>query len=128
MSGTLKKDDNDYPVSGGVSTSDSNVVLPFKVNPVNGRLQIQAASGGGGTGTWWKVNGTIDGVNNIFTIATAVGSDFVLHLNRQIQAQTVGVDTWDYSYSVGGGTTTITYVSAPDASLNGTPHQAFVIS
>lgn len=127
MSGTLKKDDNDYPVSGGVSTSDANVVLPFKVNPSNGRLQVENASGGG-TGTWYKVNGTIDGTNATFTIAVTVTSDFLLVLNRQPMAQNVGSDTWDYSYVAGVGTTTITYTSPPDASLSGTPHLAFVIS
>lgn len=127
MSGTLKKDDNDYPVSGGVSTTDANAVLPFKVNPVNGRLQVQS-SAAGGTGTWVKVTGTIDGVNATFTLAVAAGSDFLLFLNRAQQAQTVGADTWDYSYVAGGGITTITYVTPPDASLSGTPHQAFVVS
>jgi len=127
MSGTLKKDDNDYPVSGGVSSADSNVVLPLKINPSNGRLLVQNA-GGGGTGTWYKVNGTIDGSNVTFTISTAVASDFLLVLGRQPQAQDVGADTWDYSYVAAAGTTTITYHTAPDAALSGLPHQAFVVS
>jgi hypothetical protein len=128
LSGTLKKDDNDYPVSGGVSSSNANQVLPFEVNPLTGALLVQNATGGGGTGTWWAVTGAINSVNVTFTIATAVKSDFVLLLNRQPQQQDIGASTWDYSYSAGASTTTITYHSAPDISLAGTPHAAFVIS
>lgn len=127
MSGVLKKDDNGYPVMGGVSSSDATVVLNSRINPVTGRLLVQS-SASGGTGTWWKVTGTIDGANVTFSIATAVASDFLLVLARQPQALTVGADTWDYSYVAGGGVTTITYVAAPDASLSGQPHQAFIIT
>ena len=51
MSGTLKRDDNDVPVSGGVSSSDSNAVLPFTIDPLTGRLLVDSASGGSGTVT-----------------------------------------------------------------------------
>lgn len=128
QNGVLQKDENGYPVMGGTSSADNETIINSAFNPATRRLLTSAAAGGGGTGTWWKVNGTIDGVNTTFTIATAVGSDFELYLNRQLQAQTVGADTWDYSYVVGVGVTTITYTSAPDSSLSGTPHQAFVIS
>jgi hypothetical protein len=47
MSGTLKKDDNGYPVSGGVSSSDANAVLPLKISPITGRLQVDSAAGSG---------------------------------------------------------------------------------
>lgn len=128
QNGVLKKDDNGYPVMGGTSSVDNATIINSAFNPANRRLLVQAPGGTGGTGTWWKVNGTIDGVNVTFTIATAVGSDFLLVLNRQPQAQDVGADVYDYSYVVGVGVTTITYHTAPDASLSGLPHQAFVIS
>lgn len=47
MSGTLKKDDNGYPVSGGVSSADADVVLPLKVNSSTGRLLVDSAAGSG---------------------------------------------------------------------------------
>lgn len=127
QNGVLKKDDNGYPVMGGTSSADNATIINSSFNPATRRLLVSSASGGG-TGTWWKVTGTIDSVNTTFTIATAVMSDFLLVLNRQPQAQDVGADTWDYSYVAGAGITTITYHIAPDASLSGTPHQAFVIS
>lgn len=126
QNGRLAKDDNGYPVMGGTASSDNATIINSSFNSSNRRLLVQATTGG--TGTWWKVTGAIDGVNKTFTIATAVGSDFLLVLARQPQAQTVGADTYDYSYSAGASTTTITYVTAPDASLSGLPHQAFVVS
>ena len=122
MSGVLKKDDNDYPVAGGVSSTDANAVLPFKINPATGRLLVSTSSLGG-TGTNYAVSGVIDGANVTFTIATAVTSDFSLFLARQPQAPTT-----DYTYVAGGGTTTITMTYAPDASLSGQPFWAFVIT
>ncbi len=120
------RDENDVPTLIAASSMDGFTPVRVYANPSTHRLLVQAASGG--TGTWWKVTGTIDGNNKVFSIATAAASDFMLVLARQPQAQTVGADTWDYSYSAGGGTTTITYVTAPDASLSGQPHQALIIS
>lgn len=51
MSGVLKKDDNGYPVSGGVSSTDANAVLNAKIDPVTGRLLIASTGGGSGTVT-----------------------------------------------------------------------------
>lgn len=122
-----KRDENSVPTLIAVSSADGTTPVLVYANPTTHRLLTTAASGNG-TGTWWKVTGTIDGNNTSFSIATAAGSDFLLVLGRQPQAQDVGADTWDYSYTVGAGTTTITYHTAPDASLSGQPHQAFVIS
>ena len=38
----LKRDDNFVPVSGGVSSSDSSVVLPLKIDPTTGRLLVSS--------------------------------------------------------------------------------------
>lgn len=120
-------DENSRQGLFAVSSVDGVTIVRLWADPVTHRLLVDIA-GGGGTGTWWKVSGTIDGSNATFTIATAVASDFELYLNRQLQAKTVGADTWDYSYVAAAGATTITYVSPPDASLSGTPHQAFIIT
>lgn len=122
MSGVLKKDDNGYPVAGGVSTTDGSTVLNAEIDPITGRLQVDIA-GGGGMGTNYSVLGTIDGSNVTFTIPVAVESDFTLYLARQPQAPIT-----DYSYVAGVGTTTITMTSAPDISLAGQPFWANVTS
>ncbi len=128
QNGQLMKDDNGYPVMGGTSSADNETIVNSSFNPITRRLLVDSSGGGGGTGTWYTVSGTIDGVNDTFTIATAVTSDFVLSLARQLQIQDIGMDTWDYSYSAGVGSTTITYNTPPDASLSGQPHVAFVVS
>jgi len=122
QNGVLQKDDNGYPVMGGTSSADDATIINAAFDPVTRRLLVDAAAGGG-TGTWYDVSGTIDGSNVTFTIPVAVGSDFLLFLARQPQ-----MGTTDFTYVAGVGTTTITYVTAPDASLSGFPHKAFVIS
>ena len=111
----------------GLSSANDGSRVDAWVNPVTHALLTESASAGG-TGTWWAVTGTINGINVTFSIATAAGSDFVLMLARQPQMQDVGATQWDYSYTTGGGATTITYHTAPDGSLSGQPHLAFVIS
>lgn len=119
-------DVNDKNSLTAVSNTDSTVIVRLTADPLTGALLVTGGGGGGGgTGTWYAVTGTIDGSNVTFTIAVAVTSDFLLCLARQPQMQGVSLD---YTYSAGASTTTITYNAAPDASLNGQPHQAFVIS
>lgn len=43
----LPRDQNNVPVAGGVSSSDSTVILPFKINPSTGRLLTDSASAAG---------------------------------------------------------------------------------
>ncbi len=119
-------DSNSIPTLIGVSSADGITPIRVYANPSTHRLLVTAS--GSATGTWYKVSGTIDGANVTFTIAVAVTSDFLLVLARQPQMQDVGVDTWDYSYSAGASTTTITYHTAPDASLSGQPHYVFAIA
>lgn len=47
MVNELERDDNSVPVAGGVSSSDSTVILPFKINSSTGRLLVDSASGSG---------------------------------------------------------------------------------
>ncbi len=106
----------------GVSNADGVSTVTIYADPITHRLLIDSA-GGGGTGTYYDVSGSIDGNNVTFTIAVAVSSDFLLFLNRQPQMLTT-----DFTYTAGVGTTTITYTTAPDATYSGLPHVAFVIS
>lgn len=122
QNGVLQTDDNDKPVMGGTSSTDNATVINSAFDPVTRRLLVDTA-GGGGTGTYYSVTGAINGSNVTFTIAVEVGSDFLLFLARQPQMLTT-----DFTYVAAAGSTTITYVSAPDASLNGQPHVAYVVS
>lgn len=101
-----------------VSSADGVTIVRLWADPITHRLLVDA-SGSGGTGTWYDVTGAIDGSNVTFTIPVTPGSDILLFLARQPQMKTT-------DFSVSG--TTITYTYAPDASLSGQPHKAFVIS
>ena len=105
-----------------VSNVDGTTIIRLYADPVTHRLLVDIA-GGGGTGTWWDVTGTIDGANKTFSIATAVTSDFILVLVNQTQMQGI-----DYTYVAGAGTTTITMTTSPDASLSGLGFKAFVVT
>lgn len=115
-------DVNDRPSLTAVSNSDSTQIVRLTADPATGALLVSSA-GGGGTGTYYTVTGTIDGVNTTFTIPVTVSSDFLLFLARQPQMLTT-----DFTYVAGVGSTTITYGSPPDASLSGQPHVAYVVS
>ncbi len=84
---------------------------------------------GASEGVNYAVSGTINGSNVTFTIPVEVSGDFELFLARQPQAPTIAGSSWtaDYSYVVGVGVTTISYLVAPDASLSGQPHWAFIV-
>ncbi len=111
-------DANDRPSLIAVSSSDSTVIVRLTADPVTGAL-LTTAAGSGGTGTWYTVTGTIDGSNATFTIPVSPSSDILLFLARQPQMKTT-------DFTLSGST--ITYAVAPDASLSGQPHMAFVIS
>lgn len=115
-------DVNDKPSLIAVSSTDSTQIVRLTADPATGALLV-TISGGGGTGTYYTVSGTVDGSNVTFTIPVAVASDFLLFLARQPQALTT-----DFTYVAGVSTTTITMTYAPDASLSTQPFQAFVIS
>lgn len=106
-----------------VSSADDKTIVRLVADPITGALLTTGSGGSGGVGTYYTVSGALNGSNVTFTIPVAVTSDFLLFLARQPQALTT-----DFTYSVGGGVTTITYTYAPDASFSGQPHQAFVIS
>jgi len=105
-----------------VSSSDDKTIVRLTADPVTGALLV-TSSGGGGTQTQYTVSGVINGSNTVFTIPVAVTSDPLLLLDRQ--PQIIGVD---FTYSAGASSTTLTYSIAPDASLSGQPHVAYVVS
>jgi len=63
------------------------------------------------------VQGTIDGVNRVFTISPVPFDPASVQLRLDRQPQEEGID-----YTILGGT--LTYITAPDASLAGQPHVA----
>lgn len=115
---TQALDGNDRGSLTAVSNSDGTTIVRLWADPVTHRLLVDQAAGGG-TGTVYTVSGTIDGSNTTFTIPVSPSGDILLFLARQPQAKTI-------DYSLSGST--ITYVTPPDASLSGFPHQAFVVS
>jgi len=122
MADTAHFDNNHVPSLMAVSNADGISPVILYADPVTHRL-LTDDTGGGGTGTWYNVSGTIDGSNVTFTIAVAVASDFLLFLARQPQMLTT-----DFTYVASAGSTTITMTYAPDAAFSGQPFKAFVIS
>lgn len=81
---------------------------------------VNGSSSGGGTGTWYAVSGTIDGVNATFTLPVTPASDFLLILGGQTQIKT----KW---YTVSGSTITYQAGFIP-IGVPANEHMAFVIS
>lgn len=112
-------DGNDKWSLTAVSTSDGKTIVRLVADPLTGALVV-TGSGVGGTGTWYAVSGTIDGVNPTFTLPVVPDSDFVLVLGGQTQI----LGKW---YTVSGST--ITYqVGYIPIGIPTDEHKAFVIS
>lgn len=79
------------------------------------------SNGNGGVGTWYNVSGTIDGVNDTFTIPVSPTSDIILNLSGQIQVNT----KW---YVLSGNTITYQAGYIPADGISEDEHKAFVIS
>lgn len=63
----LQKDDNGYPVMGGVSSSDNTLVKNAVIDSVTGRLYTD--NGGGGGGNNFIYNEVVSGSGTSFTLA-----------------------------------------------------------
>lgn len=98
MSGVIKKDDNGYPVAGGVSTADANVVLNAKINSSTGGLVVTDTSGG--TVTSVSVT-TANGVSG--SVATATTTPAITLTLGAITPSTVNGNT----ITTGTGTLTL---------------------
>lgn len=117
--------DNTDPTNPIVKISVDGVTITGDGTPAS---PLVAAGGSSAVGTWYNVSGTVNSSNVTFTIPVVVSSDFVLQLGGQVQSLSVSPKTYDYSYAPGVGTTVITMTVAPDASLAGSPFQAYVVS
>lgn len=95
MVNELERDDNNVPVAGGVSSADSTVILPFKVDSVTGRLLVDSASGSGTVTSVSVVsaNGFAGSVANAtttpaITISTTINSPVLAGNGTAISAAT----------------------------------------
>src|SRR5216683_2654159 len=94
LNGAVQDSGVDYVVTG------SYTITFTYAPPTNSLLFTIYGSGStGGTGSWYPVSGTINGVNTTFTIPVTPGSDFMLVLGGQTQMKNV-------YYTVSGNTIT----------------------
>lgn len=56
QNGVLQRDDNDYPVMGGTSSSDDATIINSAFDPITRRLLTDASGGGSGTVTSFSFN------------------------------------------------------------------------
>jgi hypothetical protein len=110
--GVLQKDDNGYPVMGGVSSANSSLVKNAVIDSVTGRLYTDNGGGSGPTFYADTVSGTINSSNVTFTVSNSISSALVLFLGGIPYQPTVDFTT---------SGTTITMTTAPDSTLSGQP-------
>ena len=115
------KDGNSVASAIFESSTQPGVILRGKIDPLTGRVLVDASGGMGGTLTWYDVTGTINGVNASFTIPVSPASGIILNLAGQTQVDTV----W---YTVSGSTITYNPGFIPANGLSSTAHKAGVIS
>lgn len=111
----LKRDQNHITVLGGVTDDSNQYVTMLRVDPSTKRLLV-SATGGSGSVTVYNstITGTINGSNTVFTSANTIAANGAISLFLAGMPYQAGVD---YTYSG----TTITFTTAPDASLTGQP-------
>lgn len=105
-------------VTDGVTPVVNVTTIDFTSGAVvtnGGAGTANVAISGGGSPTFYNdtVSGTIDGVNKTFTVTHTIVGAITLFLSNSMYQNIV-----DYTFTG----TTITYVTAPDASLSGQPH------
>lgn len=113
------KDGNSVATAIFESSTSPGVIYRGQIDQITGRILVDSAGGSGGALSQVNVTGSIDSTNVTFTIPSVPNGDIILFLARQ--QQVLGID---YTIS----STTITYLSAPDASLSGQPHVAYITS
>lgn len=67
QNGSLKKDENDYPVMGGTSSLDDSTIINSSFDPVTRRLLVDDS--GSGSGQVLTPQGNVDSSNTIFTVS-----------------------------------------------------------
>ena len=107
QNGSLKKDDNDYPVMGGTSSVDNASIINAAFDPVTRRLLVDSTGSGSNFADNETPSGTIDGVNVTFTLAHTPSPAASLHLYLNGALQQAGGG--DFTLA----TATITFNTAP---------------
>lgn len=85
------RDQNHVPSALGVSSVDDVTTLPFRIDPVTGRLLTDSSGGGGGVNIEEPATGVVDGSNLIFTFVNepkAVSVDGLLRRDTKGYALT----------------------------------------
>ncbi len=105
------RDQNHVPTALGVSSTDGITTLPFEIDPITGRLLVDATGGGGITEI--TVTGTVDGSNKVFTCTqpTFVISDGIWFKTNDKQA--IPVNNWTWVL----GTLTLTGMAPPTSDI-----------
>ena len=119
MSGVLKKDDNGYPVSGGVSSTNSDAVLNMQIDPITGRVLVDNA---GSTGVA-SINGDTTAAQIIavgtagtdVAISNAVAGTTTINIPTASATNRGALSSADWSTFNGKGSGTVTAVSVATA-------------
>ena len=82
MSANALRDQNRVPVALGQSSTDSTVSLPFKIDPVTGRVLTDATGASATIYTQTPV-GLIDGANKIYTTTNSITTVIGMWFNGQ---------------------------------------------
>ncbi len=94
----------------------NNITLTQNNIGGNETLTISSTGGGGGGGSTLSTQtlvGTMNGINTVFTFASAIAGKSFIGLNGEIKEENI-------HYTVSG--TSVTYVTPPAADLDGSPH------
>ena len=118
-------DENTVPTLIGVSSVDGVTPTPVAVDPITGRVLVDT-TWPGGMGSWWEVEGVIDGVNTVFIIPVELSDsgNIMLFFERQPQMPS---DDFVVTVVFGSGETVITYEEGHQPFNGATLHRAFVI-
>lgn len=107
----ISRDGNRVTVLAGITNDSNQEVRMVRVDPVTGRILCSATGGSSVTVYTETPSGTINGSNKNFTTAHTINTIYSFGINGQF--------IHPVDFSVAGST--ITFVTAPDASLSGTP-------
>lgn len=114
--GSLQRDDNDYPVMGGTSSSDDQTIIDSAFDPITRRLLVDDAGTGGGFSELDTLS-TVNGINTQFIFSglpTYIVSDGVWLK----QTDNNGGTQWTWNSGTGTVTMTIPPISAIFGILN----------
>lgn len=123
--GSLQRDDNDYPVMGGTSSSDDQTIIDSAFDPITRRLLVDDSGTGGGFSEL-TATGTVNGINTQFQFSgqpTYIVSDGVwlksLDNNSGVQ--------WTWNSGTGIATMVVPPISAIFGILNQQSSGLYVI-